>query len=484
MSETPEERRPEPSPPSMDQLPSVVRDEYPMRRYGQPAQGDEGYGDLIEPAEPQRRSSQRTPDIKPLSWPLSEIQTADEDESTFRVRPAADVPGQPPQQASPRTPPPQSASWGGPAPLYTSAPPPSSPDSAAIPAPLQGNGYPQPVSSPTAEEGAVRIGLWGSPASGKTTYLAALRHAVGNRSGDCGIWNIFARNTESADLLVRFTDKLVNSREFPESTLGDVLYELQWLFVGDIAGTRFDNRARLLRRGGMASKFLLDLIDVAGGAFADDPAKAHVALDIASRALDHLESAAGLIYLFDPIGERTNRNSATYVNRMLVELQQRHAAAGRTTQYLDQHVAICITKFDHPKVFQRARELGLVNWGADGMPRIRDEHATQFFDAICAGDFWAEQDEAGQASAQFVRDQLASAFNPKKIRYYVTSSIGFRQPPGWTPSAATGTNFDPDDFANFYTRTDGKQGIRGAIRPINVLEPLIGVAQQLRKRQR
>jgi hypothetical protein len=274
----------------------------------------------------------------------------------------------------------------------------------------------------------------------------------------------------------------VANRAFPEATPLNRVIPLQWEFTGDIAGTKFDTRSRFRRRGQLRSRFVLDLIDVSGGAFADDLTLANVGPGVAEGALNHLQSAQGIIFLFDPVREKEKRNSAEYVNRTLVELLSRHAAKGRNEPYLPHHVAVCITKFDHPKVFQRARDLGFVNNGTDGVPRVRDEHAAHFFDAVCAGDFWADRDEAGEASAQFVRSQLRAVFDPSRVRYYVTSSIGFRQPPGWKPNAAASTQFDPEGFSNYLERPDGSAAILGPIRPINVLEPLVSLSQRIEGR--
>ena len=321
-------------------------------------------------------------------------------------------------------------------------------------------------------EGAIKIGLWGSPASGKTTYLAALRHAVGVGAAGYGSWTIYPCNPQSKELMVRFTHTLVTERQFPPPTFVGASVPLQWLFVGDLAKTQFDHR--WLRRGTMESRFLLDLIDVNGGAFADRPDNPRVA----SEALRHLTDAEGLIFLFDPIRERERRDSSNYVNNTIAELSARYLNRGNAKPHLPHHVAVCVTKFDHPRVFQQARELGFVNNGEDGMPRVLDEHAEQFFDALCSGDFWSELDEGNQASAMFVRQELRRVFDPKNIRYYVTSSIGFRQPPRWSPAADS--RFDPRDFANYY-EANGQTGIRGAIRPINVLEPLITLTQRIGK---
>jgi hypothetical protein len=326
----------------------------------------------------------------------------------------------------------------------------------------------------TDTENAVKIGLWGSPQSGKTTYLGSLRHAVASQT-DCGTWGIFPVNDLSRDLLIDWTNDLTLGR-FPEGTLPGTKFQLRWLFVGELAGSRFAPRRHWPRRAGsVPGRFTLDLIDVSGKAFGYDPTK-EVDPDVAEAALKHLTAADGLIYLFDPLRERSAGDATNYVNRTVGELRSR---LGKTVTgpHMEHHVAVCITKFDNKAVFNAAREHGLVKLGDDGMPRVPDDRAEEFFDLMCTGKFWDDKHEQGDRSAYFVRNELRNAFGDK-IEYFVTSSIGFKRQPGWSGSIS---DFDPDDFANVRQTEDDEQGILGTIRPINVLEPLIRLQQRIQR---
>ena len=119
------------------------------------------------------------------------------------------------------------------------------------------------------------------------------------------------------------------------------------------------------------------------------------------------------------------------------------------------------------------------------MPRVLDEHAEAFFDALCEGDFWGSQEEGSSASAAYVRDMLKNYFHPRRIKYFVTSSVGYWRPAGWDrdPASRPGFKFDPEDFHNLRTDQDGNERIRGVIHPINVLEPLISLQQRLAMRR-
>jgi hypothetical protein len=326
----------------------------------------------------------------------------------------------------------------------------------------------------------VKIGLWGSPASGKTTYLAALPQALSNTDGSVGRWTIFPTSDASTELLIKWSHQLISEQVFPEATgLGEIT-GLAWRFVGDLTGSRYMQRRLLRRKPPARSEFDLDLIDVSGEAFGYNPAGKNVSQGIADTALDHLASAQGLIFLFDPVTERDRRTAAEYVNRTLTRLSRKVMAEGRLVgPYLPHYIAVCMTKFDHRDVFRQARAAGLVNYGPDGMPRVLDGQAGELFDVICEGRFWADNRTDSHGGALFVRNQLRQFFHPDRIRYYAMSSIGYKKPPGWDPRAAQpGFRFDPGDFSNVIEQ-GGTQQILGPIEPVNVLEPLIDLHMQI-----
>jgi hypothetical protein len=335
----------------------------------------------------------------------------------------------------------------------------------------QAGGGPQPGASQPQSQ-TTMIGLWGSPQSGKTTYLAALRHATSQGGSQYGKWNIFPENRQSAKLMADLTDELLRGR-FPNPTLPGELIPLRWVFIGDLAKSRFASR-RVFRRGAEPSAFTLDLIDVSGQAF--DHETVGTLQGVTTDALDHLTASQGLIYLFDPVGERDNRDSSRYVNATITELKRRAAANGRPSLNLNQQLSICITKFDDPAVFQAARRHGFVNYGSDGIPQVLEKDAKDFFDLMCSDAYWRERHESGSASAQFVRNELLSVFGEANIKFYVTSSIGFY--------LRDGKHFDTEDFMNSRRISENRRGIRDAIRPINVLEPLVSLQQRLGGRLR
>ena len=325
----------------------------------------------------------------------------------------------------------------------------------------------------------VKIGLWGAPQSGKTTFLGALRHAAGGAGPENGNWGVFPLDKHSSNVMAALTHDLYNG-QFPPATPPGATSELRYLFDGDLTGTLFARRQRRgLRRQPLRSRFELDVIDVSGKAFGFKPEDEDVPEDVVKAARQQLIEAQGLIYLFDPIGERDNRNSYDYVNRTIVDLLEEWANRPRSGPYLPHHISVCITKFDHPDVFQEARNNGFVETGPDGIPRVPDRNAEAFFTKLCTGRFWTSKHEQGDRSALSILSDLRGAFGRDKIKYFVTSSIGFWKPMGWS---GANVEFDPDDFVNFRREDNANKvpaSIRGAISPINVLEPLIRLQQRI-----
>jgi GTPase SAR1 family protein len=306
----------------------------------------------------------------------------------------------------------------------------------------------------------MKIGIWGPPGSGKTTYLAALKHDAASRARDeIGTWKIIPRNEASEQLLTQWTQLLVERQEFPEATPLGSHTDLWWHFMGDLAGSRYARRRLgIFGRPALTSKFDLELIDVSGEAFGYRPTDAHVPENLVRRTLAHLAGSDGLIFLFDPITERDTPSVATYVERVLNNLSRRVLNAGRMADgYLPHQVAICVAKTDNVELVAQARKAGLVNTGHDGIDRVLNGQAEALFNAICDGGFW-ESDERRHGGAAYVRNQLSTYFHPGRTRYYAISAIGHQ---------------------NLATR-NGVVKINGPIRPFNVLEPLVELHMQLR----
>jgi GTPase SAR1 family protein len=326
----------------------------------------------------------------------------------------------------------------------------------------------------------VKMALWGSPGSGKTTFLAVLRHATDDPDSDIGAWEILPKDEFSRMMMARFSHDLGQGR-FPGATQPGEEVPLAWLFNGDITRSRFvPFRERLLHPGRIQSQFTLDLIDVSGKAFGDAPGQEDVPRSVADQALKRLIAADGIIYLFDPIGERENQDSFNYVNNAITVLSHHRGNRSNGAREVKQPIAVLVTKFDDPAVFKQARLHGFVNYDQDGMPRVLDNDAEGLFEMLCTGKFWNTRHPQSVQSADLLRRGLRNEFGKDNIQYFVTSSIGFHLEP---ERGSRGWRFDPEDFANVRWGAGNEPRIRGNINPVNVLEPLISVQQRIARRR-
>lgn len=315
-----------------------------------------------------------------------------------------------------------------------------------------------PNGVPATPEDRVRIGLWGAPHSGKTTYLAAVPIAAMQqaRHGNTG-WAVSGMNPESNEFLNSGLALLASDREFPDASVG--LRSLAWSFQGE---ERPSGAFRRRREVG----FVLEVQDVAGEVYGRDEEHA-----LRPRVLDQLARSQGLVYLFDPLlDSRPATRSLDFFYSMLTELNTRVRDAGKFHRNrLPHHVSVCVTKFDHPDVFRPAVEAGWVTQDSVGsqLPRVPDEHAARYFQWMC--------DEFRGSSARLVRDGLSAFFHPERISYYVSSAIGFRLNPQHI--------FDYRNYHNVEI-VDDTARIRTSPVPINVLEPLTDLERRIRSTAR
>ncbi|MFF3328614.1 caspase family protein [Streptomyces sp. NPDC002888] len=296
----------------------------------------------------------------------------------------------------------------------------------------------QPLDTGTS----VRIGLWGAPGSGKTTLLAALAHVVGDTQQEYGSWRISGTDRVAEEFLVQHKNALMDGSRFPPATeaAGE---PLRFRFSGE------DNARD------EETDFVVEVQDVPGEYFHD------LRLIDDASLTQRLAESDGLVYLFDPTGGPAN-SSAEYlfgiIQRITTHLEETGRPSGR---YLPHHLAVCVTKFDSKEVFPKARA---ARWGTQGddryrFPRVKDQHARQFFG-------WAAERFAGAGGGRLCH-LIENHFDPDRTVYFATSSIGFHV-------GADGV-FDASDFAN----TDDVR-IRGSVRPLNVLEPFIALERLIR----
>ncbi|WP_157963971.1 hypothetical protein [Actinocorallia populi] len=329
---------------------------------------------------------------------------------------------------------------------------------------------PPPPPDPAASRG--RIGLWGPPASGKTTFLAALGLALDR--GDFP-WLLYGRDEWSNTFLSSHTD-LLRQKTFPPATT-DLSRELSWVF----RGSRTIREGRLLRRSTreVVSELDLELIDAPGGYFIgrSQPAEpSRVRFDDdddeeesqEERLYRHLGACHGLIYLFDPTRERTRKDSYDYFHHTVLQIARRSAARSGD-RFLPQHLAVCITKFDHPHVYGPAFKNGFIDQtlNPQHFPAVPDDLAEELFE------FLGEADR--ESSAVLLRNSIRRHFHPDRTRYFMTSAVGFYLDPDLG-------RFRHSQYWNV-VEEEGDEGrtsrILGDVYPVNVVEPLAWLAETL-----
>jgi energy-coupling factor transporter ATP-binding protein EcfA2 len=337
---------------------------------------------------------------------------------------------------------------------------------------------------PGARRSMGRIGLWGPPGSGKTTFLAALNIAV-LQSPDKQI-RLFGSDTDSTVFLKESTAMLTRDRTFPDAT--EAGKQLSWVLSMD---QQIQVPAKLFGKkpATVTVDLNLDLLDEPGDRFSDRPKVATGGDDddsglgfdnddddpvsessenSAESVMDQLSGCNGLVLLFDPTREWEEGDMFNYFQGTLLEIAQRRMM-GRTEAggRLPHYVAVCVTKFDHPDVYRRARRLGYRSFSPYDphlFPRVPDEFAEEFFVSLVR--------EADKGNAELVPNALRRFFLPERIQFFVTSAIGFHL-------NKSSSRFQEADSMNLAPKPGGGHLIRGPIHPINVVEPLIWLGEHL-----
>ncbi|MEV7008580.1 hypothetical protein [Streptosporangium sp. NPDC051022] len=315
------------------------------------------------------------------------------------------------------------------------------------------------------------IGMWGPIGSGKTTFLAALNIAAMRSQSR---WKLVGTDDEATDFLVDQTHSLVEERVFPPATVA--IKPFRWSLIGRAevpAGRRWGREIT----EEVTLEVNLDLLDVGGGMFdrvPTTPARDGDELGFGEEPdrdddevlFNHLAGQGGIVYLYDPVREADKGDAFRFFNRTLERLKQRSfEQRGFTDGYLPQHLAVCVTKFDHKTVYDRIRSRGLrsVDDTDEMLPRVRDEDAAEAFRELCS--------ITHDGGADLVRRAIENNFHPDRVAYFVTSAVGFHVGPSG--------RFMERDFQNVVVGPDGKARIRGPVRPINVLEPVLWLAKRL-----
>jgi len=326
---------------------------------------------------------------------------------------------------------------------------------------------PQPPGPPDGNPG---ITMWGPPSAGKTTFLAALHVALMRRRK--AAWLLVPEDQSSRNNLVRLTTVLTSGGTFPQATAQ--IDEYHWSLVKQRQRPLPQTWLwrwwrRLLQAPEAAARVPLDVYDPSGFAAGE----MNFGTDLGNRLVRDLVNSAGIIFLFDPITEFERGDAFSYTYGVMVQLLELLGREGRLPHF----VAVCITKFDEIRVLGSAEKWNLVDIDKGDeleFPRVPDEDARTFLENLCR----VSQSD----TADLVLNMLDQHFYPERVKFFVTSAIGFYLNPMLRPRV-----FDPDDYQNHVVEvrriSSGKSEvttrIRGAIHPINVIEPILWLTENV-----
>lgn len=313
-----------------------------------------------------------------------------------------------------------------------------------------------PEAVPFAEaNGGRRITVWGAPSTGKTTFLGALNVALDRQNEP---WRVIGADEAAAEALTRFERELVSDRVFPEATQQLELY--RWELIGT-APRRLPRRWIGSRIREVPVEVPLELVDAPGGSA--DPVRSGQAR---SRALyENIEQSRGIAFFFDPVRELESGDAFDHTNSVIHGVSQRMRETHRLMPdgRLPHHVAVCITKFDEHRMVETARRFKLLDYDERGVPQVPDTEAREFLVRLCR--------QFPSRDPELIVSKLERTFHPDRIRYYVTSAIGFYVNP-------LTNRCDPEDFQNHLPAQNGRPAqIRGDVIPVNVAEPILWLAQ-------
>lgn len=314
--------------------------------------------------------------------------------------------------------------------------------------------------------GAVRIGLWGGVHSGKTLFAGALQlavNALGAKGNGLGLRTI-PMNVDARSHMMEAFGALGKNSDLPARTVN--ARDLRWTFSGKLHDPEMPRPGlRALPWMRRSVQFELDLRDPPGIEYENDFEGEEI-----NDSIRKLMTADGIIYLFDPIADGRDERFETLFLHTLSRLNANSTVEGKIDRYLPQRLAVCITKFDDHRVFNKAVSAGLVFSDMAGILRVpTGRYSRQFFELMCEG--------SDDTEALHLLQAIQNNFRPKSVRYYVVSALGFSGEyggacPPWPKLRR---------YPNVIDTVGGHQGVREQARPVNVIEPLLYLVSQTRR---
>lgn len=309
------------------------------------------------------------------------------------------------------------------------------------------------------------IAMLGATGSGKSTFLGALHMAFLRRAQQVPEqeWWIWSRDQASREALVDMDVALNSKGEFPFAT--QRIDNFDWILSGRVDRTEkagwFGGSSRRVRE---SVEVTLKLTDPSGELYRRD----QMGQEIRQQLVEQVAGSRGILYMFDPIREHAKGDAYDSTFSMLSDLVAEVAEdAEFDGRRLPHHVAVCVTKLDEPRVFKTADSLRLLApdpYHPHGFPMVHGSDARTLLQSLC---------KVGRSGAGEVLPQLLETyFRPERITYYATSAVGFMV------NKRT-RRFDAQDTENVYRIASGETLVRGPVNPVNVVEPVLWLVEQL-----
>lgn len=303
--------------------------------------------------------------------------------------------------------------------------------------------------------------MWGASGTGKTTFLGVLDIALNRK--DYGL-TMTGANDASVEMLIEMTETINDKGEFPNATQSiDV-------FKWDI----FSVRPPQSSLGGTAptparpAKITLKLTDPSGelmrSARRSDPDR--------KKLVDEIVDSEGILFMFDPIREFEQGDAFSSTNGLLKQLMSAFAIKDPAafTGRLPHWVAVCVTKFDEPRILETARRLGILRHDPrdpHDLPVVHNNDAKKLLTSLAM--------VSGSGDGEMIVNAINTHFYPERVQYFVTSAVGFYVDPQTK-------KFDIDDPQNLVKNSAGmakSAHIRGPVRPINIVEPVLWLSDHI-----
>jgi hypothetical protein len=304
--------------------------------------------------------------------------------------------------------------------------------------------------------------MWGPPSSGKTTFLLALDTALNRKKYG---YTLAADDDASEAVMIKATAGLSGRLRFPEGT--QKIDYFQWTLYG----TRQEKvtNGRSVQLVDVPHRITLKLADPSGELALleklTDPDR--------KRLIANLAESNAIIFMFDPIREFEKGDAFETTNGLLHQLKRQLASTDPNFNgKLPHHVAVCVTKFDEPRILDTAARLKALEFDQDDphrFPRVDEYNARRLLTALCS--------VSGSGNGDLMLNSLDQHFHESRIKFFVTSAVGFHVNPD--------TNmFDINDPQNLVKDRAGltnetQSRIRGPLHPINIVEPVLWLGEQV-----